>query len=253
MGAEAATPPGFWDRVRQIAADEVAKLLRSGLLRNASISEGGLTIKGGFLRLLSAVTGGFDTFYLGPVDPPRADGSPQQGWVVRRADGTIVLQLYDAFPTDSGGALNQALDWRDRGGNIVLADDTDSGQGIARPYVSGAFYRARNVDWPTTTSPTFETIYRAKMPKQHPKLYVRAWGINTVAGATGEIRVMVNGAQLGTTQGTISGTVTESVFGPAAVAGAHMADLSVEIQARLASGTGAVQVGVSRGAEGSQT
>jgi hypothetical protein len=119
--------------------------------------------------------------------------------------------------------------------------------------VSGAFYRARNVDWPTTTSPTFETIYRAKMPKQHPKLYVRAWVINTVAGATGEIRVMVNGAQLGTTQGTISGTVTESVFGPAAVAGAHMADLSVEIQARLASGTGAVQVGVSRGAEGSQT
>lgn len=252
MGLDAGTPPGLWERIRSIAAEEVVKFARSGFLRNASISEGGLTIKGGFLRLLAQATGGTELFYIGPVTPNAADGSPQQGWRVRRADGTSVLLLRDAFPTDDGGVLNQALNWYDRGGNVVLADDTNSGQGIARPYIPGVFYQARSGDWPTTTSTTFETVYRMRLPKQQPRLLLRAWGVSDTAEGVGELRVMVNGTQLGSTVTTAYGTVTEYLFGPTAVDGAHLSTLVVEIQARLASGTGGVQCAPSQ-AQGQQS
>jgi hypothetical protein len=244
MGDEAATPPGFWERVRMIAADEVAKLLRSGLLRNASISDGGLTIRGGFLRLLDKVLD-VDLFYVGPVSPDKADGSPQQGWVVRRADGTTVLLLRDAFPTDAGGALQQALNWYDRAGNVVLADDTNGGAGLARPHLASAFYPARTQDMLKSTAAVFETVFRARVEKQQPKLYVEAWGWTDVAGTSGDVQVLVNGAALGTVRGVNNGAVTLLQFGPAVVAGNIGDVLNVEIQARRTAGTGNVVVGAS--------
>ena len=246
MGQDAGTPPGLIERIRIIASEEVAKFARSGFLRNASISEGGLTIKGGFLRLLGAANDR-NLFYIGPITPALPDGTPQQGWVVRRADGTIVLLMQDAFP-GVDGTLNQALTWKDRAANVVFADDTDSGQGIARPYMPLPFYLARNVDWPTTTATSFETIYRAKVQKHNPRLTVRVWGVSTVAGGVGEIRVMLNGTtQHGVTATTSNASVAEYTFGPLPVSLTHMGSLTVEVQARLASGTGGVQCCVSQG------
>lgn len=242
MTQERAVPQDLMQVIRRIAAEEVAKSYRSAPLRNASISEGGsLTIQGGVLELLS--NSGGRLLYSGPVNPPLLDGTPQQGFELRRADGSLVFLLNDAFP-GVDGELNQALTWRDRSNNTVIADDTDSAFGIARPYIPGVFYEARNNDWPTVTSTTFETVYRAKMPRQQPKLIVRAWGFNNTAGATGEIRVMVNGDPAGSTFTTSNSAVTEYVFGPVQNAGLPlMSTLTVEIQARMVSGSGAVQVG----------
>lgn len=244
MGADAAVPPGLLERVRQIVTDELGKLLRSGLLRNASISEGGLTIKGGFLRLLASVTG-TTLFYVGPYGPSGPDGTPQQGMYVRRADGTAVLAMFDAFPDTDGGLFNQALNWYGRTGGVVFSDDTDSGQGIARPYLPGVFYRSRNQDWPTADDTSWTTVYRARMVKQQPRLLVQAWAVAT-EGGTGEMRVVVNGVELAPPV-TVSGSlVAEYTFGPTPVDGAHMAALTVELQVRMVSGPGGVQSSPSR-------
>jgi hypothetical protein len=241
MGQDAKVPAGLWAKVRQIAREEVAKFAKSGFLRNATITGGeGLTVEDGGQFALAAANG-TRIFYVGPVLPSLPDGSPQPGWVIRRADNTQALALFDFIPA-ADGTLNQALNWYDRGGNIVLADDTNSGQGIARPYVPASFYRARSGDWPSTTSASFETLFRAKLPKQQPRLYARAWGTTSVTGTTGEVRVMVNGTQLGSTGAAVFNPVNEFVFGPATVAGSHMDDLAVEIQARRTAGTGTVQV-----------
>lgn len=242
MTQEGGTPLDFWARIQKMIDDAVAGLARSGMLRNASISDGGLTIKGGFLRLLTKAVGGIEQFYIGPTGEILGNGEYQQFLRVRRADGSTVLRLWDAFP-DADGTLNQALSWLDRLGNVVVADDTDGGMGIARPYLPAVFYPSRSSDFPSTNSAAFGAIHRAMMTKQQPKLFVSVWGFNDTAGATGEIRVMVNGVQLGSTVTTGNTAVTQYNFGPAVVAGDYMQELWVEIQARLVTGTGVVRVG----------
>jgi hypothetical protein len=250
MGVDAGTPPGLLDRIRQIAADEVRKFARSGFLRNASITDGGLTIRGGFFRLLSKATGGVQQFYLGPTGDLLGDGERQQVWMVRRADGSLVLDLWDAFP-DADGTTNQALSWRDRTGNTVFADDTDSGAGLARPYLPIPFYRARSQDWPQSTSTSWATMYRAVVPKQQPRAFFAVYAVAT-ANTTGEIRVTVNDTQVGDAYPVPSNAVNEFLFGPLAAAGSHMQTLRIEVQTRVTAGTGGVQCCPSQG-EGRQS
>lgn len=251
MAQEAKVPAGFWALVQKKIDDAIARFARSGFLRNASISDGGLTILGGFLKLIDKVLG-VTLFYVGPVSPNKADGTPQQGWIVRRADGTVVLQLLDQYPTDVGGALQQALNWFDRSGNVVLADDTNGGVGLARPHLASAFYASRQQDFLKSTAAGFETIYRARVEKQQPKLYVEAWGTSDTAGTTGQMQVVVNGTVMGAAQNVASGVVTLFSFGPAAVAGNYGDTLNVEIQVKRTAGTGSVQVGASM-VQGTQT
>lgn len=237
MGVDAGTPPGLWERVRKIAAEEVAKFMRSGFLRNASITGGGLSIRGGFLRLLA---GGVQTFYVGPVTPAMPDGSAQQGWIVRREDGSTALALYD--PDPASGGFFQFLALYDRAGNIVMSDDTDSGQGLARPYVPGTFHRTRYADFSVSTvSGTWETLWDTYLPKQHPRLAVGYRASMDTSGTSGEVRVMVGTTQVGAT--TAEGfAITTRDIGPAPVPGGHMETLRVEIQARRLSTSGALRV-----------
>lgn len=234
-------PPDLTRQLEMIAERVLQRYVSSGPLNNAAISGGaGLTIRdGGALRLETAA--GVAAFFVGPVSPDLPDGSPQPGMIVRRNDGTIALHLYDPIP--AAGDYNQFLAWRDRAGNVVISDDTDSGMGLARPYLAGAFYPARVQDFLKTTASDWETIWRERRRKQHPKLYVEAWGATDTAGTTGEVRVMVNGTQVGTTQSATAGVVSGYAIGPAAVSGEYDDNLSVEIQARRTAGNGSVQVG----------
>lgn len=233
-------PPSEDDRLVEL--ERRIKNLESALRAAFTTISGGagLTITdGGALRLEAA--DGTDTLYVGPVGAPLSDGTRQPGVILRRNDGSVALALWDPIP--SAGDYNQFLGWFDRAGHIVVSDDTDSGAGLARPYLSGAFYPSRAQDFLKTTASGFETIWRERRQKQHPKLYVEAWGATDAAGTTGEVRVMVNGAQLGTTKVATSGVVTGYTFGPAAVPGNFGDTLSVEIQAYRTAGAGQVQVG----------
>jgi hypothetical protein len=240
---EAGTPAGFWDRVEQIAERAVAKYVRAGLLNNASISGGpGLRVAGGS-KMIVQHPDGSTLMRAGIYDANHtidlADGSYQPVYMLRRQDGTLALSMYD--PSPGSGGYNQFLAWWDRSGHIIISDDTDSGQGLARPYLPGVGYLAQARHWPGTTSTTFEPLYRVRHDKQHPRLYVQAWGTCDTAGGTGEIAVFVDGVQMGSTQSVAAGSVTEFVFGPTAVSGTFGAMLNVELQARMTGGSGQAQ------------
>lgn len=242
MTQEGATPPGYHEQIRRMIREELARLMYSGSSRNMSVGEGGsLTIKGGRLvvRYPEADGGGIGA-YFGDLYEQSTGAYAGTGLVVQNKDGTDML----VARTDeaSGGAW---VNLYDTGGRIIAGNDTNSGQGLARPYVPGVFYRADYDDWPAETSTAFVTKYRARMPKQHPRLYVRAWTSNDTSGATGEVRVLVNGAVWGAAQATAF-AISEKVWGPAPVDGAHMDTLVVELQARMVSGAGGVRCAPSR-------
>ncbi|TFV91413.1 hypothetical protein [Blastococcus sp. CT_GayMR16] len=241
----APTPPGLLERILLEVDRRIAAFARSGFLRNATITKGGITIRNGFLRVQNAA-GTVTQFFVGGISPTLPDGTPQPGMTLRREDGTLAMALYDPTPDPgSPGGFKQFLAIYDRSGNIIFSDDTESGQGHARPRVPLTFYRARSNDWPQVTSTTFETVYRAKGDKQQPRLNIRVWGVNDSAGATGEVRVMVNGVQLGTTGATSSAIITEFLM-VGAVAGSYGTNLVIEVQARMVAGAGGVRVGASQ-------
>lgn len=238
MTQEGATPPDFMEQVRKIAREEAAKILRSAPLKNSSISEGGLTIKGGALRInYPASQGGQNAAYFGDL----IDGTGSYvgtGFLFEAPDGGDIASF--SYNSVTGG---QTTNLHDSQGNVVIGNDVDSGQGIARPYVPmGGFARARYADWSiSSTSATFETLWRGEMIKQHPRMSVATLSSMDTSGSTGEVRVLVDGVQMGSTQ-TIGFAQTTSLIGPAAVAGSHMKLLVVEVQGRVATGTGALRV-----------
>lgn len=236
------TPPGLLERILLEVDKRIAQFARSGFLRNARITQGGITIVGGFLRVRNSADT-ISQFLVGGLTPALPDGTLQPGILIRREDGTNALALYDPTPDPSSpGGFQQFLAIYDRSGNIIFSDDTNSGQGVARPYVGGAFVRARYADWNiATTSSTFETLWRGEVVKQHPQMSVATLSSMDTAGATGELRVMVDGVQLGSTA-TIGYAQTTTLFGPGVVAGAHMKVLTVEIQGRRTSAAGALKV-----------
>lgn len=234
MTQEAATPAGFWDRVAQVAKKAVDDYVRAGLLNSASVSSGGLTIKGGIFRVLYA-TQEVAVYFGGLMTGGSYAGT---GMLMQQPNGTNIASFSYNEQTQT-----QTAHLHDDQNNIIVGNDTDSKQGLARPYVPmGGFGRARYADWGVaTSSATFETLWRGEMLKQHPKLSVATLASCDTSGSTGEIRVLVNGTQIGSTQ-TIGFAQTTSLVGPAAVTGAHMLLLAVEIQGRIATGTGSMRV-----------
>lgn len=239
-------PPGLFERIRSMIRDEVGKLLRSGLLRSASISEGGLTIRGGGgldvrdggkvrVRAREA-DGGREVFYAGDIFSA-IDGTYQgTGILVQQPDGKdIAVMRSDA----AGGSIIQL---RDSGERPVLATDTVTGIGLLRPYMGGHFARARYADWSVSTvSPDFETLWETRTYKQHSSIEVGVHASMDVSGATGEVRVLVDGVQLGAVA-AIGFALSQKYFGPAAVAGTHLQALVIQIQGRRTSASGGLRV-----------
>jgi hypothetical protein len=68
----------------------------------------------------------------------RSDGSPQAGVSLYREDGSIAAFLGDSNPTVP--PFKQSWQMYDRAGNVVMADDTNGGKGLAQPYVGGGCF-----------------------------------------------------------------------------------------------------------------
>lgn len=167
----------------------------------------------------------------------RPDGTPQPAFVQYRDDGTVAISVYDPVP---GDAYQQFVAIWDRSGNWVLTDDTNSGQGIGRPWLPVPFYRARYTDWPASTSGTFETVWRTVVNKQHPKFFIGVAHTSDASGTTGEVRVLVDGVQLDATA-SVGFIVGSTLFGSDPIAGDHMEAVTVEVQARRTAGTGGIR------------
>jgi hypothetical protein len=202
MAQEAAVPSGFWARVQKMIDDSIAKYARSGALRNASITGGaGLTIGGGG-KMVVQHPDGKTLMLMGAYDVTDTynmpDGSRQPMALIYRADGSLALGMWD--PDPASGGFQQFLALLDRSGNIIVSDDTNSGQGLARPYIPASFYKTRFADFTAASvSATFETLFDTTMYKQHPQLVVGFRASMDTTATTGEVRVLVNGVQLGAT------------------------------------------------------
>lgn len=129
---------------------------------------------------------------------------------------------------------------RDFSGNIVLAPDVLSEQGLGKPFLGIPMHNAQfGTPANTTVSATFEPIMRGIMYKQHPKLKLR-FTASTPAATTGEARMTVDGTQVGDVTALAASTFANYAIGPEAVDGSHEQEIIVELQARRTTGTGTI-------------
>lgn len=199
---------------------------------------GGIAIRnGGFVKIVDPTTGN-QVAYLGSADT--IDGNPQMVVEIYRDDGTIALALGD-FGIVPGHPHQQAIQWYDRSGNIVVADDTTSGVGLARPHVPlGMCADTNTTRWPGTNATAFTAIASCYAEIQQPRL---SWYYNVYApaGVTGQFRLVVGGTQVGSTF-----AVTNNAFGnftgvaaiPAGIVFGQQ--VLIELQARVTVGSGTV-------------
>lgn len=110
---------------------------------------------------------------------------------------------------------------------------------MARPHLTGPILTDTNTTrWPGTANTTWTTIANAYFEIQQPKLsYV--FQIYAPSSTTGQLRLLVNGHQIGTTQ-TISNNTFASWSEIAAVpiGTAFGSSPLLELQAQVTAGTG---------------
>lgn len=231
-------------RAQQIETDPVRALyarlnaleaevreLRAGRRAEAtSIGAGGLRVKDGGEIVMEDTTGKV-IIQLGRV--LFGDGSSEPGMAAFRTDadgGAVAMSLF--------GGIWAA--W-DRQGNIVLSTDEASGQGIARPWLPVTWAGSDYAQWPGTTSGSFAQICETQVPRQQPKLFVRIRHTTDVSGTTGELRLMCNGVQLGSTV-SVAFSIAYAEIGPVELPAGDFSDiLSLSVDARRTAGTGAVR------------
>jgi hypothetical protein len=199
-------------------------------------------ILGGSRAVRVVDTDGHVVAYVGALPPEfnRSDGSAQPGFALYREDGSLAALLGDANPLTL--PYKQSFQIVDRANRIVVADDTNGGKGLAVPWVGGGLIMGdTNVSkWPQTTSSSFLSVSFGYYRISNPRVQ---WDIQYVADSAtaGQVRLMVNGIQVDTTQtvGTAFGLWTRYMV---AIPGTwNVGDIvGVDLQARRTSGTGIV-------------
>lgn len=224
------------EKVRALEA-RLQRLETARTLESAAIGAGGVRIEdGGSLQVIDP-TSGHAVAYLGMAIIN--DETPQMVVLLSRDDGTLALAL-----ADFGSGVHphqQALQWWDRAGQTVVADDVVS-NGLARPHLPLTPMQDWNpANWPQTTSTVFTTIALCGFERQNPYL---TWSIQLLAdsGATGQFRVLLNGTQLGGIQTVVgSSGSTQWDFTAALTPDIGFGDVcTLELQARRSAGSGSV-------------
>ncbi|MDT0423512.1 hypothetical protein [Streptomyces evansiae] len=185
----AAVPQDLLDRVRALER-QVRELTGRAQIRPAlnRINHGRVTIaEGGSLEVLAPDgTGLFGVGQLGSYwNHP--DGSPQQGLMMQREDGTTAFTIRASPTAGAGGALTQAVSIWDRTGHIVMGDDTTSGRGIGSPALPMPFQKLPAGGEPIETS-TFQNTWFASIQAHNPVAVVQL-EFAAAPGATAEVQV----------------------------------------------------------------
>lgn len=183
--------------------------------------------------------------FIGAIFPTYGDGSNQYGFLLYRQNpdksaGTLVVSLSSTGP----GVVPQTFGLWDNAGNTIWTDDGNSGQGIARPYLSFPMVPWNSALWGSTNATSWTTVLVGGPPKQQPKVFLEG-AMNVPTGVTAQLRLWdaVNSVQIGSTV-TVSSApsgVTWSI-GPSAIGGGHLGLLGLQLQAQITAGSGTVQV-----------
>lgn len=180
-------------------------------------------------------------FFVGEAGMNDGSGRMQAIVDIRRQDGTAALEMIDGG-TAPGHTIEQALQWFDRAGNIVIADDTNGGIGLADPILSvGSFVDITSLA--STTSASYVDLQWCAGIRLHPRVEASLLVQSTVAGTTGNVRIVDNA---GSVIGTVA--VTSLEFGQVSIGpvawpagwawGEGMQTL--KIQAERTAGTGTI-------------
>ena len=162
------------------------------------------------------------------------------GLVLYRLDGSPALTFSDIDPLTE---QIQIISLTDRGNKALISEDV-SGAGASWPLAPIVFSDLTYQTWPSNTTATFTGVQTALQYKSSPRIYVSAQAICD-GTATGEVRLMCNGIQVGATVAVPNLAFVSAAFGtPAAVAGAIGTTLQFSLDTRVTAGAGACRAKV---------
>ncbi|MER7153756.1 hypothetical protein [Streptomyces lydicus] len=239
-------PPDPQALAREVAAlkRDVRELRAARRLEQATVGAGGVRIVNGGRHAMDTARG-VRMVDIGAISDQRfnhADGSAQQAMWYRREDGSLIFSCYG-----SGGGGPQAWSWRDRTENQVIADDTVSGAGLARPYLPvqmGPSIQSGWDYWPRNSTTTMAELWRGMIYKQQPRVVVVMDAAMDTSGATGFIEMRINGiAQGSPTSVDFNGNYY--TLGPFDLTSfAHMQQVAISVHGRRNTGTGTIRASV---------
>lgn len=238
-------PPGPDDLPKRFSKLEklVQRLQALNVFNAATVDKGALkVINGGSFQVIDASTGTVIA-YIGLLGFNDGSGRTQGGVQLTRADGTRALEMGD-FGGVPGHAFQQALVWRARGGQIVVSDDTISGNALATPYIPAGVFADLTAPTNTTTSATFVGLQWADCYQQHPKVTASVL-VQVPSGNQADIRMTIGGQQIGSIVTVGSGSFGQFTIPPAVwPAGTYSFGQRtvVQLEARRTVGTGAIGI-----------
>ncbi|MBY8878078.1 hypothetical protein [Actinacidiphila acidipaludis] len=186
--------------------------------------------------------GTLQVFAPGATDPifEVGHGTGQEyGLSLRRQTGEPVLDVWSGSASATATTL-QPFRMHDPFDHELISDDIKTG-GLARPWLAMlAPQDTSHPHWPQTTATTWTTVARSQNPLWQPKMRLLI-ATATSTGATGQVRVLVNGtpwgdpvnagANLDRTDFTVPAASFTTAFGTS---------FTVEIQAMLTSAAGTI-------------
>ncbi|WP_431999339.1 hypothetical protein [Streptomyces sioyaensis] len=239
-------PTGPQSVARRLAAleREVSELRAARRLEQATVGAGGVRIVNGGRHAMDTAQG-VRMVDVGAIADDRfdhVDGTSQQAMWYRREDGSLMFSCFG-----SGGGGPQAWSWRDRTENQVIADDTVSGAGLARPYLSvqmGPSIQSGWDYWPRNATTTMAELWRGMIYKQQPRIVVVVDAAMDTSGATGYIELRVNGAAQGSPT-SVDFNGNYYTLGPFSLTQfAHMQQVAISVHGRRNAGTGAIRASI---------
>lgn len=204
-------------------------------LYSAQISNGGLTIKGGFIRLVDDA--GQERLYVGPSSNSMPPGQTQPVFIVRDSAGAIRLGVYD---NDVAGYEPTVWIYDDAG---HVAFTTDQNGGVAEPWVYVPMYqRFFPTAFPnaTNTDPCLPVsacnggvIWEGRIGKvSHPRIQFDMV-LGRVTGTTGSptYTFWVDGVQEGSFATTVYGSQVVGPFDISNLIGQSNRSVQVKVSA----------------------
>ncbi|CAM5681046.1 MULTISPECIES: hypothetical protein [Streptomyces] len=235
-------PPDATTLARRIATleREVRELRAARRLEAATVGAGGVRVTAGG-RLAMDTPPGVRVVDVGAIRDERfnhSDGTPQQAIWMRREDGTDVFTCFGGI-----GDATQAWAFWDRQDNPVIADDTVSGSGLARPYLPvpmAPAYQGGWDYWPRTSSTAAQELWIGRIYKQQPRLVVVIRAAMDTSGATGVVDLIVGNNVANSFP--VAFAADWFTFGPVDLTGyAHMQQVDIRVRGRRVSGTGTLR------------
>lgn len=233
LGDLAISPGDIMRRLRDLER-MVRELMAGRRLEAASIGRGGITVKdGGTVQVVDAEGTALAT--MGALDATR------RGVLLRRAGGSLAFGVYG---TGEGGDVGFAGIY-DLAGQYIVTDDVASGRGLARPYIPVQVGEVA-VPTATTTSGSFVDLAAGMMSIQHPVLYAYLLVRASDTGTTGEVRLTLDGNQVGNVLPVSAGAYAYASYGPSPLPATYSYGVlrELRVQARRTAGTGTIGVRV---------